>query len=274
MEHLLRLTDSWDRSRLDGLFRLADAYEHGRGPIREGCAVLFFPDSSVRTRVTFELGVRRMGLTPVTLPPGTLDKPEASGDVASYLAQWADILVVRHPDITVLEKLASCDAMPVVNAMTDANHPCEVLSDLYSLSKIRNIYDLRYLFVGADGNIGRAWQEAAVAFGLDLTQCSPHDLAMPGTAWKGDLLEASSGVDVIITDGPGPFAQELRPFQITPEVLQAAANDVLLNPCPPFIRGREVSADAIAGPAFVGHEFKKALLPVQQAIMATCMNLT
>lgn len=272
MEHLLRLTDSWDRSKLSDLFTLARKYEEHRGPIHDGCAALFFPSSSLRTRMTFELGAKRMGLTPITFPPETLDKPEALTDVASYLSQWADVLIARHPDISVLETLASANVLPVVNGMTDVNHPCEVLSDLYFLSHTRDIYELRFVFVGATGNIGRAWQEAATAFGIDLTQCCPAHLAMPGTAWNGDLLEAVHQADVIITDGPGPHAEELRSFQVTRKLLDAAPKGVLLNPCPPFVRGREVSADAIESPAFVGYEFKRSLLPVQQAIMATCMT--
>lgn len=274
VEHLLRLTDSWDRAKLAGLFALAKKYEEGVGPTHQGSAVLFFLSSSLRTRVTFELGAKRMGLAPVTFPPATLDKPEALTDVAFYLSQWAGILVVRHREVSVLERLASANVVPVVNGMTDENHPCEVLSDLYSLSQSRDIFELRYLFIGADGNIGRAWREAATAFSLDLTQCCPPELAMADTNWNGDLSEAVRDADVIITDGPGPYVEELSPFQVTAEVLGAASKNVLLNPCPPFIRGREVSADAIENSAFVGYEFKRSLLPVQQAIMATCMNLT
>ena len=74
----------------------------------------------------------------------------------------------------MLEIMANTLSIPVVNAMTDDNHPCEIMSDLYTLSKIRTDY-LRdnYLFVGADGNIGRAWEEAAEAFGFCLNPCPP-----------------------------------------------------------------------------------------------------
>lgn len=274
VEHLIRLTDSWDRARLGELFVLAKKYEEGTGPAHDGSAVLFFTNSSLRTRATFELGAKRMGLVPITFPPETLDKIESLVDVASYLAQWANILVVRHPEIAALEELASANVVPIVNGMTDENHPCEVLSDLYSLSQSRDIFSLRYLFVGADGNIGRAWREAATAFSLDLTQCCPPELAMEDTEWSGDLFEVVRDADIIITDGPGPHAERLRSFQVTSGVLATAPEGVCLSPCPPFVRGREVSEDAIESAAFVGYEFKRSLLPVQQAIMATCMGLT
>jgi ornithine carbamoyltransferase len=271
MQHLLRL-DEWSVSDLEALFRLASEYAQERGPRRNGCAVLFFPPTSLRTRVSFERGAAMMGLQPVTLPPETLDKPEALGDVAGYLAQWADIVIARHPNIGVLEQLAAANTLPVVNAMTDVNHPCEVLSDLYALSATGDPVQLRYLFVGADGNIARAWQEAARAFQLNLVQCCPAELASPGAVWNGDLQDAASKADVIITDGPGQHAKALAPYQVTTEVLGWAPAGVRLAPCPPFVRGREVSAGAIASPNFVGYGFKSALLPVQQAVLSMLLD--
>lgn len=271
MRHLLRL-DDWTTTELRDVFRLADAYSVGDGPHMNGCAALFFPPTSLRTRVAFERGASLMGLQPITFPSETLDKPEALEDVAGYLASWVDVLVVRHPSISILEGLAATDAIPVVNAMTADNHPCEVLSDLYAISRIRKLDQLRFLFVGADGNIARAWGEAARAFGLDLIQCCPESLATPESRWTGDLGGAVASADVIITDAPGIHAEELAPFIVTASLLTRAPEGVQLVPCPPFQRGREVSADAIGSPAFVGHSFKASLRPVQQAVLALALG--
>lgn len=116
---------------------------------------MFFPASSLRTRFSFEPGASPMGIQPIGFPPAALDKSEDLMDVAGYLGQWADLAVVRHSDIEVLERLVAADALPVINAMTAVNHPCEVLSDLYVLSRGADLTQLRFLFVGADGNIGR-----------------------------------------------------------------------------------------------------------------------
>lgn len=267
MRHLLRL-DDWTMAELREVFQLADKYAAGDGPRVDGCAALFFPPSSLRTRVSFERGAALMGLQPITFPPETLDKPEALDDVAGYLASWVDVLVVRHPKMQVLEGLAASDALSVVNAMTSENHPCEVLSDLYAISRTRDPLHLRFLFVGADGNIARAWSEAARAFGLDLTQCCPQELATTGVRWTDDLDHAVTTADVIITDAPGAHRAELAPFRVTAAVLERAPSGVQLAACPPFQRGREVSADAIESAAFVGYGFKKSLMPVQQAVLA------
>lgn len=267
MRHLLTL-NGWTRAELAGLFELAERFEAGEGPRFDGAAVMFFPPSSLRTRVSFERGAAAMGLQPIVFPPETLDKDEDLADVAAYLSSWARVAVIRHSDLRVLERFAAADALPVINAMTDVNHPCEVLTDLYALSREADIFALRYLFVGGDGNIGRAWAEAADAFGLDLRQSSPVSLRMAGVAWTEDLAEAIMTADVVITDGPGPHADALASYRIIAQLLDAAPDGVRLNPCPPFLRGREVSDDAIAHRSFVGHTFKRHLLPVQQAVMA------
>jgi ornithine carbamoyltransferase len=169
----------------------------------------------------------------------------------------------------VLDDLASAAVSPVVNAMTDVNHPCEVLFDLHALRERRDIRGLRFLFVGGGGNIVRGWQEAARTLSFDLMQCCPAELATPGSRWTDDLETAVRSADVILTDGWGSHSDQLTPYQITASLLDAAPAGVQLNPWTPFQRGQEVNADAINHPAFVGYQFKSSLLHVQQAIMAT-----
>lgn len=269
--HLLSLRD-WTRDDLRGLFERADRYAAGSGERFDGAAAMFFPASSLRTRFSFERGAAQMGLQPIVFPPETLDKAEDLVDVVGYLGQWADLVVARHPDITVLERMASADAVPVVNAMTDVNHPCEVLSDLYALSQDADALGLRYLLVGADGNIARAWWEAGQAFGLDIRQSCPAPLRVPGMPWEVSLSRAIMTADVVITDGPGKHADALVDHRVTAALLDSAPADVRLAPCPPFVRGREVSADAVEHPAFVGYRFKRYLVPVQQAVMSLALE--
>lgn len=271
MRHLVSLWD-WTREDLAELFGLAEGYEAGRGERFDGAVALFFPATGLRTRLAFERGASRMGLQAILFPPETLDKEEDLADVVGYLAQWADLAVVRHPSISVLEGMARADALPVVNAMTDANHPCEVLSDLFALSRTSDPLGLRYLVVGADGNIVRAWWEAARAFGLDIRQCCPRSLRVPGMPWEEDPRRAVTTADVVITDGPGPHAEELAPYRVDVDLLDPGPAGIRFAPCPPFLRGREVSADALTHRAFVGYEFKKYLLPVQQAVMARALT--
>ncbi|WP_431711946.1 hypothetical protein [Glutamicibacter uratoxydans] len=159
----------------------------------------------------------------------------------------------------------------MINAMTSVNHPCEVLLDFYALSREADITRLRFLFVGADGNIARAWWKAAQAYDLNIHQSCPEELRVEGMPWKGVLRDAIRTADVVITDGPGPNADQLFPYQVTSELLGLTPKGARFAPCPPFVRGREVSSDAILHGAFIGHEFKRFLLLVQQAVMARAL---
>ena len=159
MRELIRLTD-YCKSDIFEIFKIADDLLKGKyiNFLKGKTVVMFFPNTSIRTRVTFEKGVYLLGGQAVLFPTETLDKKEALQDVFGYLSNWADVLVVRHKDIHILEKIARYSSVPVINAMTDVNHPCEIISDLYALSKIRDhfIKD-KFLFCGENKNIGYAW---------------------------------------------------------------------------------------------------------------------
>ena len=162
---------------------------------------MFFPASSIRTRVSFEKGIYLLGGQSILFDPATLDKKEDIKDVCGYLQNWADAVIVRYKDIAMLERMADAMSIPVINAMTDDNHPCEMMSDIYTLSKIRPDYlGDDYLFVGADGNIGRAWKEASEAFGLSLLQSAPLSHQVPGLNCNDNLETAIVGKDIICTD--------------------------------------------------------------------------
>jgi ornithine carbamoyltransferase len=175
MKHLLRLTDLTPDD-FHNIFRLADELADGkhRDTLAGQTFAMYFPPTSVLTRTTFERAVYLLGGQTVLFPSDALDHKGFIGDTSGYLSNWVSAIVVRHRDITKLEGLAESSKVPVVNAMTSANHPCEILSDLYALSKLRSDYlRLNYLFVGVNGNIGNAWREAAQVLGLNLVHCCP-----------------------------------------------------------------------------------------------------
>lgn len=275
MKNLIRLTEL-SADDIYKIFRIADEVSVGgySDILKEKSAVLFFPSSSIRTRVTFEKGIHLLGGQPILFPSDALDKKEDLKDVCGYLNNWADILIVRHKSVKVLETLAEYSSVPVVNAMTDINHPCEILSDLYSLSKIRKDFTKdKYLFCGKNGNIGLAWKEAADVLGLDLEQCCAKGYEIGGIKTYDNILEAVKGKDIVCTDSlPPSIAKDFMNCRVTKEAMDMANEGAVLNPCPPFYRGEEVSDGVIASKYFVGYEFKKCLLNVQQAIMLYCLS--
>ncbi len=273
MTSFIRLTD-FSKPELLEIFNIADSIEQYEGFLKEKTVVMFFPATSIRTRVTFEKGMHLLGGQVTLFDPVTLDKKEDIVDVCGYLNNWADIVVVRHRDINLLERMKNVLEVPVINAMTDVNHPCEMMSDLYALSKVRSDYlKDKYLFVGADGNIGRAWKEASEAFDFSLSQCCPEKYRTEDVHYYSELQEAVLGKDIICTDSiPASAAEDFRAYQITSGIMALANKDALLNPCPPFYKGEEVSEEVIDSKYFVGYGFKKSLLVVQQAIVVYCMT--
>lgn len=274
MKHLIRLTN-YKKEDIYNIFSIADELADGRHTdiLKGKSVVMFFPNSSIRTRVAFEKGIYLLGGHPILFPMETLDKKEDLKDVCGYLNNWADAIIVRHKNIGVLEKLAEYSAVPVINAMTDVNHPCEILSDMYALLKIRNDFTKdKYLFVGKNGNIGLSWKEAAEVMDIELEQCCANGYEIDGLKTYCNIREAVKGKDIICTDSlPSGILDEFRNCQVTKEIMDMANKGAVLNPCPPFYRGEEVSDDVIDSEYFVGYGFKKHLLEVQQAVIIYCL---
>lgn len=275
MKTLTKLTDMKPNDIFE-IFEIADEITAGKysGFLKGKSAVLFFPASSIRTRVTFEKGIDLLDGQSILFPSDALDKKEDVRDVCGYLNNWADIVIVRHKNLQLIEKIAQYSKVPVINAMTDKNHPCEILSDLYALSKIRpHFLEDHYLFCGKSGNIGLAWKEASDVMGFELSQCCGAGYEMDGVTVFHDIKTAVRGKDIICTDSlPAEALNDFKDCRVTKEIMDLANPNAVLNPCPPFYRGEEVSEDAIESEYFAGYEFKKNLLVVQQAVMIWCMR--
>lgn len=275
MKSFIHLAD-YNANDIYDIFKMADEISEGKYKdiLKGKSVVLFFPSSSIRTRVTFEKGIALLGGQPILFPTEALDKEEDLKDVCGYLNNWADVVIVRHKDIHVVEKMAKYSSVPIINAMTDSNHPCEILSDMYGLSKIRADFTKdKYLFCGMNGNIGLTWKAAADVMGFELSQCCGMGYEIEGIPIYYNIYEAIKNKDVVCTDSlPKSVIADFTDCQVTKGVMELANEGAVLNPCPPFYRGEEVSIDAIASPFFVGYEFKKCLLNVQQAIMGYCIT--
>ena len=270
MKHFLTLKDI-NFTLMNEIFSIADNIDEYKNSLHNKTFILFFPNSSIRTRVTFEKAIVTLGGHPILFPSDALDKKEEIKDVIGYLNNWADCVVVRHNRFDYIEDIAKYSDVPVINAMTSENHPCEILSDLYAVSKMKDDYlSLRYTFVGKRGNIGNTWFEASQALGFQFRQCCPKDKSyeIPGAEVVYDLESAMQGSDVILTDSlPSDILDDFKPYQITVDAMNLANSNAILNPCPPFYRGEEVSDDVIDSPYFVGYNFKACLLNIQQALI-------
>ena len=287
MKNMIRLTD-YSIEEIEKIYKIAD--ELGKDLLNRckenvlankytDClkgktVVMFFSNTSIRTRVTFEKGIYLLGGQTILFPSETLDKKEDLQDVIGYLNNWADLVIVRHKNIEIIDNIAKYSKVPVINAMTDINHPCEMIADMYSLSKIRQNYkEDKYLFCGVKANIGLALKEASQVFGFELEQCCAQGYEIEGLKVYNDIKKAIIGKDIVCTDSlPQKALSDFTKCKVTKEIMDMANDGAVINPCPPFYRGEEVSEDVIESEYFVGYEFKKCLLNIQQAIIIYCMN--
>lgn len=277
MSKSLVFIDDLSKEEIYEIFKLADEFADDVSqvnPLEGKTVVLFFPESSLRTRVTFEKGIQELGGKTILFPPEALDKKEKIQDVIGYLENWVDAAIVRHSDIRIVKSMAEHARIPVINAMTSENHPCEIITDIYALSKIhKDIEKKKFLFVGAKGNIGNTWKAASELMGFELEQCCPVGYEIDNINFHTNIDEAVIGKDIICTDSiPNKAKEEFKNYQITLLHMQKANQGATLNPCPPFFRGEEVSEDVINSDYFVGYGFKKCLITVQQAILCYLLD--
>ncbi|WP_373232228.1 ornithine carbamoyltransferase [Cohnella sp.] len=280
--HLLDINDL-SEVQVSEIFNLTDILKQQKhsNVLSGKTFVLFFPETSIRTRITFERGIKDMGANCVLFPPESLDGREELRDRIQYIENWADGVVIRHSDYSKLQELSKYTSIPIINAMTTENHPCEVISDLYSIRNIKENYrDLVYTFVGPAGNISKSWTDMAKIMDLNFNHVClrGNELSADNRNYKfhTDLIPVLKNSDVILTDSMPVNLRTneyIDKFQITLDRMKLTKKDSILNPCPPFFRNEEVNDEAISSNYFVGYEFKKSLIYVQQAIILYCCGI-
>ncbi len=250
---------------------------------------LIWDAEGFRNRVAFELGIAALGGIAVQVP-GRLDERESIEDVAAYLCNWFEAIVSRARLHSHMERLASAARVPVINARTNYNHPCEILGDLAYIRARRGRLDgLKVAFVGEATNLCHPWFEAAARLPIEVVQVCPPGYSVEESLLNkmkrdsigklsvtSDFAGGLKDANVVYTDcWPSHNTDEeyqrikrlFSPYQITAESLKMAAPDVLFLPCPPVHRGEEVSADAMQSPACCVYAAKEYLLHAQNAVL-------
>ncbi|WP_047152895.1 ornithine carbamoyltransferase, partial [Aneurinibacillus tyrosinisolvens] len=235
--NLLSINDL-SQLQISDIFDLTDKLKlHNDANVLSGKTfILFFPESSIRTRITFEKGIKDLGGECILFPPESLDKREQLRDVIQYIENWADGVIIRHSDLSKIEELSKYASIPIINGMTSDNHPCEILSDLYSISKIKENYrDLVYTFVGGAGNISRAWMNIAKVMDLKFNHVctSGNELCKDNRNYKfhTDLETVLVSSDVILTDSLSSdlrTSEYINKYQITLERMKLTKTHSIL----------------------------------------------
>jgi len=251
--------------------------------------VLIFEQSSTRTRVSFEVACTQLGGSSVFLSPGDsqMSRGESISDTARIVSRMADIIVLRTGSHDRATTMATHSQVPVINALSDAFHPCQLLADIQTFCEHRGeMRDARVAFVGdGSSNVCQSWINAAalMQFSLhigapDLYRPHPEIVTAAGR-WctlTNQPSEAVAGADLVVTDTWVGMGQEAKKaerlkafhgFQIDSQMMAGAASDALFMHCLPAYRGQEVAAEVIDGPQSVIWDEAENRLHAQKALI-------
>ena len=299
LRHLLRdddLSPAEQREILD----LADAIKaepFARRPLAGPRAVaVLFDKHSTRTRISFEVGIAQLGGTPVIVDGQTsqLGRGETIADTARVLSRYVDAIVWRTGDQSRIEEMADAATVPVINALTDQFHPCQVLADLQTIrERFGRLAGLTLTYLG-DGanNMAHSLLLGGATAGLHVRICAPEgfrpdpavlrDATVRAAETGGSVAvvddphEAVAGAQVVATDTWTSMGQEsdgldrvgpFRPFQVNAALMAQAAPDAIALHCLPAHRGEEITDEVMDGPASAVWDEAENRLHVQKALL-------
>lgn len=259
-------------------------------PLQQRTLAMIFEKSSTRTRVSFETGITQLGGHGLFLSPRDtqLGRGEAIEDSARVISSMVDMIMVRTFDHQQLERFAEYSSVPVINALTDAFHPCQLLADVMTFVEHRgSIAGKTVTWVGDGNNMCQSWMNAARQFGFKLNVACPEGydpdeklLDEVGSSVKviRDIKEAVEGADLISTDVWASMGQEdeqaqrvaaFKRYQVNADVMNVAQDDALFMHCLPAHREEEVTAEVLEGPQSVVWDEAENRLHAQKALMET-----
>ena len=249
---------------------------------------MVFEKSSTRTRMSFEAGMAQLGGTAIFLSPRDtqLGRGEPIEDSARVLSRMADIIMIRTFEHEKIERFTANSEVPVINALTDLYHPCQLLADMQTWFEHRgDIRGKTAVWIGDGNNMCHSYINAARQYGFTLNIACPEgydpDASILQAAGSSavilrDPVEAAANVDLVVTDVWASMGQEeeqaLREkafarYQVDSKLMKAAADDALFMHCLPAHRGEEVAADVIDGPQSVVWDEAENRLHAQKALL-------
>jgi ornithine carbamoyltransferase len=294
MTHFLSIEKS-NREELLGLLADAQKFKVTRGQSNSLLSgqtwSLIFNKPSTRTRVSFEVGLRELGANVIFLSQNDLQlgRGEPIIDTARVLGRIVHGAVIRTFAQADVESFASYSAIPTINALTDEEHPCQIVADLFTILEERGmIDDLKLCFVGdGDSNVTRSWIWAAEHLGFELRVAAPakyqpaetlkRRIKSPKITFTSDVKAAATGADVLYTDVWVSMGREkesadrladLAGFQINGELVKLAAPGALVMHCLPAYRGKEITESVLETHAATIFSQAENRLHAQKAIIA------
>jgi ornithine carbamoyltransferase len=246
---------------------------------------MIFEKQSLRTRVSFETGWHELGGNAIYLTKADIDmgKRESVADTAQVLSRWATLIVARLNEHKVIEELAKHSSVPVINALTDLEHPCQAVADALTIEEVFGDQKLKIAWIGDGNNVANSLSVVATRLGHQFVICTPPGYEADEVAYKEPGVEqvylpqvAVKDADVVVTDtwvsmGQEAEAAERLPrfakYQVNSELLSLANPNAIFMHCLPAHRGEEVTAEVIDGPQSVVFQEAENRMHAQKALM-------
>ena len=302
MRHFLNLSDAG----ADGISAmLADALDRkaarqgwpkGRpdadAPLSGHALAMVFEKNSTRTRVSFDMAIRQLGGSSIVLDAGTtqLGRGETVADTARILSGYCDAIMIRTDDHAKVEEMAAYASVPVINGLTDASHPCQIVADLLTIIESgKPLAGLKVAWLGDGNNVLASIVEAASLMQFDVVAAcpqgfQPEEEAITRASGRArvvsDPREAVEGADVVVTDtwiSMGQLHAETKlaammPYQVTEALMAAAKPDAKFLHCLPAHREEEVVTAVIDGPQSLIWEEAENRLHAQKSVLRWCFG--
>ncbi len=307
-KHLLSLANL---SSKDALFVINLAKKIKQNPkkfkhaLKDKTLLMIFEKPSLRTRVSFEVGMTQLGGHAIYYDVSTspLGKKETIEDTAKTVSRYVDIIMARMFKFSDIKKLAQNASIPVIDALSDENHPCQILGDLLTiLEKKKSFKKLKLVYFGdCENNVTYSLMHGCALMGIDMVAVCPKDKEfMPKTEIvdiarniakktnvkievSHDVQKSATGADVIYTDSWMSYhvdpkkantrIKKLKPYQVTEKVLSYAKDNVIFMNCLPAMRGMEQTEDVIDGKNSIVFDQAENRLHIQKAIMLWLLKI-
>ncbi len=306
MKHLLCLSD-WSSEEINETLKMADKlkYENKNGirhnHLLKGKSLgLIFSKSSTRTRVSFEVAMYQLGGYSMFLSANEiqLGRGESVFDTAKTLSRYIDGIMIRTYKHSDVEELAAYGTIPIINGLTDSQHPCQILADLQTVKEYKGtLKGLKMAYVGDGNNVANSLLIGCAKVGMDVSVATPKgyeceeqsiEHAKKAALESGakvivgnDPNEAVLNADVVYTDTWVSMGMEsekekrvavFMPYQVNKELMSKAKPDAIFMHCLPAYRGYEVTADVIDGPQSVVFDEAENRLHAQKAVLVKLMG--
>ena len=273
MKHLLSMEDA--RDHVDEILDLAGKFKRKEipgEPLAKKTLAMVFEKSSTRTRISFEVGMYQLGGNALYLSTNDLQigRGEPIEDTAKVMSRYVDGVMIRAKEHKDVLKLAKCSDIPVINGLTNLEHPCQAFADLLTIKEVKNSFDVKLAYVGDGNNVCNSLLLASAFVGMDMNVVCPPGYEPDAEIFKkakeyakgtgskleiiNDAKEGVEGADIVYTDvwvsmGDEDEAskriKDLSSYQVNQDLMNNANDDAIIMHCLPAIRGQEITAEAI-----------------------------